>query len=184
LSQRIRSRTTAGATRKRAPARETGAASSASPSPREEQGPATLPVSPETLARTLRAVADELERDPSLAQRVASAITGDAAAAAAAEEESANSELARATRPHAARSFTPTIIPGISPDLGPGVPDPFALARRLGMDGLRAALAELRRGTLRAMIREQGIAPAAQVARVTDDTRLREMILAAVASAE
>ena len=35
-----------------------------------------LPMAPETLARTLRAVADELERDPALARRVAAALDG------------------------------------------------------------------------------------------------------------
>ena len=152
-----------------------------------------LPVTPQTLARTLRAVAAELERDPALARRVASAIAGNTtdatapthdtppAAATADQPNTAPADSASHGQPRrrTPRTFTPSIVTGVSPDLGPGIPDPFALARRLGPDGLRAALAELRRGTLRAMIREYGIAPAAQVAHITDDARLRELILAA-----
>ncbi|HEX6799380.1 MAG TPA: hypothetical protein VF116_16855 [Ktedonobacterales bacterium] len=184
------------------PSASSAVSPSASPSPRH--GVAARPasplpggedasLSPETLARTLRAVADELERDRALARRVASAIAADTPAAAPAADalfteapsarpdlEPASSTQPKPTKQRAARTFTPSLVTGVSPDLGPGIPDPFALAKRLGPDGLRGALAELRRGTLRAIIREHGIAPAAQVAHITDDIRLREMILAAV----
>ena len=210
MSQRTRSRTTVAAARKRPPAsgspsphgeRGTGGEDasavppSATPSPKagaarraSPTGDANRSLSPQTLARTLRAVAAELERDPALARRVASAIAADGPAPAtpSAEASSAHSDAAPASsapptraRQRAARSFKPSLVTGVSPDLGPGIPDPFALARRLGPDGLRAALAELRRGTLRAIIREHGIAPVAQVAHITDDARLREIILAA-----
>lgn len=188
MSQRTRNRTTAAAARKRQPTSATAADSSGSPSPSTGGEDASL--SPQTLARTLRAVAAELERDPALAHRVASAIAADtptsmpAPRTRSAEASSAPSDAAPASstpptraRQRAARAFTPSLVTGISPDFGPGIPDPFALARRLGPDGLRAALAGLRRGTLRAIIREHGIAPAAQVARLSDDARLREMIL-------
>ncbi len=193
MSQRTRSRTTGAAAHKKRPSatRQTSASSSATPSPLH--GDAADPsITPETLARTLRAVADELERDPALARRLAAAITPDQTlttpptaptrAPADRPDVPADAEQPRKAKPRTPRAFTPSIITGVSPDLGPGIPDPFALARRLGPDGLRAALGDLRRGTLRAMIREHGIAPAAQVARIADDAKLRELILAAVAS--
>lgn len=199
MSQRTRNRTTAAAARKRPRATgQTSTSPSVTASPNSVAArPASPPpgaddptVSPDTLARTLRAVAAELERDPALARRVAAAMSTDQATptlsigprgtSSGRSDPPSAPEAARPAKRRAARVFTPSIIPGVSPDLGPGIPDPFALAHRLGPEGLRAALSDLRRGTLRAMIREHGIAPAAQVARITDDAKLREMILAAV----
>ena len=193
MSQRTRSRTTAAAARKRPLAtRQADPIPTAPSAPRGERGPEgeDSSVTPETLARTLRAVAAELERDPALARRVAAAVaTGSAASKpatagepvpAAHPDAAADVAAPQQLKRRPARAFTPSIITGVSPDLGPGIPDPFALARRLGPDGLRTALADLRRGTLRAMIREYGIAPVAQVAHITDDAKLRDMILTAV----
>jgi hypothetical protein len=78
------------------------------------------------------------------------------------------------------RTFRPHIITGAVPNLGPGIPDPFALRRRLGIEAFRAALDELRLGTLRAMIREYGLDPRGRLKGVNDAGRLRAAILAAL----
>jgi hypothetical protein len=65
--------------------------------------------------------------------------------------------------------------------LGPGILDPFALRRRLGADGLVAALAELRLGGLRAIIREHRLDPRGRTTHVNDADRLRTVILEATA---
>ena len=78
------------------------------------------------------------------------------------------------------RSFRPRIVTGTAPELGRGVPDPVELRNRLGADGLRAALADLRVGTLRAMIRAYGLDSSGRLAGVNDAAKLRAAILAAV----
>lgn len=145
-------------------------------------------LAPETLARTLRAVADELERDPALARRVAAAIresltAGDGPLNAVAEEYAAPSAAAKTGKgAKPARTFKPTLVTGASPELGTGVIDPFALRQRLGVDGLRRALGELRLGSLRAIIREHRLDPSGKLAGVNDAERLRSAILDAVGS--
>ncbi|MFI5273655.1 MAG: hypothetical protein ACHQ4H_11535, partial [Ktedonobacterales bacterium] len=135
----------------------------------------------------------ELERDPALARRVASALSGDASEPPAVSPAPAHpalrtdAEPEKRAQPAAAvkrtpRQFTPVIITGVSPALGPGIPDPFALARHLGPQAFREALAGLRRGTLRAIIREHGLASPARVASLNDDEKLRAIILGAVAA--
>jgi hypothetical protein len=175
-----------------------------------------LPMAPETLARTLRAVAAELERDPALARRVAAAVQdqgnsvppssptasggvprerglagGEASAKngkngkptkaiASHEDDAPPATSAKTAKP---RPFVPRLITGASPELGTGVPDPFALSRRLGADGLRAALDELRLGTLRAIVREYTLDPAGRLAGQNDAERLRTAILDAARGA-
>ncbi len=192
MSQRTRNRTTAAApaARKPRPAAPAAPPAIASAEPKEPQEPAVppapsppppppLPLAPAALARALRAVAAEIERDPALARRVA-----DALAAPLDQPEQpdaptpAPEPLATGTR--AVRAFTPRLITGASPALGPGVPDPFALHAKLGLDGLRVALEELRLGSLRAIVREHGLDPGGKVSRQNDAARLRELILAAV----
>jgi len=150
-------------------------------------------LAPETLARTLRAVADELERDPDLARRVAAAIRdaltqGEAPLRAVVDEVAAPSEAADAetgvgktSTARKARTFKPTLVTGTDPTLGTGVLDPFALRERLGADGLRQALRELRLGSLRAIIREHRLDPGGKLAGVNDAERLRGVILDATA---
>ena len=153
----------------------------------------TSPLTPQTLARTLRAVAAELERDPALARRVAAALAADAlapatdaSAGASTERPQLPAEMDSPSAPDTStpsrhnRAFRPRLITGASPALGTGIPDPFALYSTLGADGLRAALDELRLGTLRAIIREHGLDPNGTVARQHDATRLRAAILAKV----
>ena len=77
----------------------------------------------------------------------------------------------------------PRLITGTSPDLGTGVPDPFALYRRLGAGGLRAALDDLRLGTLRAIVREYTLDPAGRLSGQNDAERLRAAILDAARGA-
>jgi len=206
LSQRTRNRTTAAApaARKPRPAAPAAPPAIASAEPKEPQEPAVppapsppppLPLAPAALARALRAVAAEIERDPALARRVADALAADARAAPLDQPEQpdaptpAPEPLATGTRgdgrpdptaPRVARAFTPRLITGASPALGPGVPDPFALHAKLGLDGLRVALEELRLGSLRAIVREHGLDPGGKVSRQNDAARLRELILAAV----
>jgi hypothetical protein len=132
------------------------------------------------LARTLRAVAAELERDPALARRVAQAISEPPAETATPGIESDEPEVeASAKKRGVNQSFRPRLVTGASPDLGSGIPDPFALARRKGEAGLRAALEELRLGTLRAIVREHKLDPGGKLSRLHDAEKLREAILAA-----
>jgi hypothetical protein len=158
------------------------AASSAAAASTPPAGPVSHALDPSSLARTLRAVADELERDPALASRIAAA-SGQTAAPvdthpAAGRHDGAPTPPAPApTAPRAARTFRPRLITGTAAELGTGIPDPFALRTRLGRDGLEAALAELRLGTLRAIIREHGLDPAGRLAHLNDAERLRALIL-------
>ena len=141
---------------------------------------ASLPLQPEALARALRAVATELDRDPALAQRVAQAIN-DTPAAAAPVALPAPSQAASANEPAPptiGRSFRPSIVTGVAETLGPGVPDPFALRERLGEAGLREALASLRLGSLRAIIRQHRLDPAGGLSKLNDAEKLRAHILA------
>ena len=199
MSQRTRSRTTAAAPAARKPPPASVDPPVIRPTeprePKKPHEPAASPVSapplaPEALARTLRAVAAELERDPALARRVAAALAASpdqpdtlSLAPDAPTSEQRGDDQPNPKSPRAARVFTPRLITGASPMLGPGVPDPFALHARLGMDGLRAALEELRLGSLRAIVREHGLDPGGKVSRANDAARLREVILAAVATA-
>lgn len=158
--------------------------------PAEEQG-AGLPLSPDALARALRAVATELERDPALAQRVAQAIGETTAAPAPSEHTRQPARRAKAQRepvaepapPTIGRSFHPTIVTGIDEALGPGVPDPFALRQRLGEAGLREALASLRLGSLRAIIRQHQLDSTGSLSKLNDAEKLRAHILAATLAA-
>ncbi len=153
--------------------RAAAAPASASPA---EQAP-TLHLRPDALARALRAVATELERDPALAERVAQAINGTPASAAPTAERAApDDEPPRAT---IGRSFRPTIVTGVAETLGPGVPDPFALRQRLGEAGLREALASLRLGSLRAIVRQHGLDASGGLSKLNDAEKLRVLILAA-----
>jgi hypothetical protein len=149
-----------------------------------------LPLKPDALARALRAVASELERDPALAQRVAQAINEPTATAAPApgpargeaaapREASAAEPAAEPAAPTIGRSFRPTIVTGVAETLGPGVPDPFALRQRLGEAGLREALASLRLGSLRAIVRQHGLDPSGSLSKLNDAEKLRTHILAA-----
>jgi len=166
----------------------------------------------EPLARALRAMATELERDPALARRVADAMQtpGQADRPALAEDApsppgsvSAPTSVGRATKPATTlaalppddtqaeqavgtpttrvnRTFHPRIVTGTPPELGAGVPDPFALAERLGEAGLRVALAELRLGSLRAIIREHRLDPAGRLVGQNDAAKFRAVIVEAV----
>src|SRR5215467_7015866 len=78
-------------------------------------------LTPDEFARALRAIAGELERDPSLAKRVTEAMRAGTPA-------SANASNAPASEPPAkksSRTFRPRVIEGARPDLGPGILDPF-----------------------------------------------------------
>lgn len=145
---------------------------------------------PEDLARAFRAMAAELERDPALAHRVAGAMRVPAAANTPPAEpaqtvgpaerfgDSAGETPAQPTR-RAGKAFKPRLVTGAAPALGSGIPDPFALREQLGEDGLRAALADLRLGTLRAIVREHRLDPAGQLAGQNDDAKYRALILRA-----
>ncbi len=188
MSQRTRARTTGAATRA---ARKPAATPEQSPE-QHARATAQAPVTgspadavppvlpPETLARTLRAVADALERDPELARRVSAALAASdgapqVSAPGTADGDSSAPEPA-AARP-APRPFRPRLVTGTSADLGTGVPDPFALYARRGEAGLRDALAELRLGTLRAMLREHGLDAGGRLTRQNDAEKLRAAIL-------
>jgi hypothetical protein len=155
-------------------ARTTGDTARKQPKPASSKGhEAEVVVSPETLARTLRAVAAELERDPELARRISGAL---------APSRSEESPLAPASESNAP-AFRPRLVTGTSPDLGPGIPDPFRLWATRGEKGLRAALEELRLGSLRAIIREYNLVPQGKSTQHNDAAKLRALILESVARA-
>jgi hypothetical protein len=77
------------------------------------------------------------------------------------------------------RTFHPTIVKGVTPELGKGIPDPFVLRDRLGVDGLREALESLRLGSLRAIIREHHLDPSGRLNAQNDAAKLRERIIRA-----
>jgi hypothetical protein len=143
-------------------------------------------LSPEELARALRAVAAELERDPALARRVAGAMrlpAPNAAGTTAASPmpDTPGADNPRASKPsrRAGKGFAPRLVTGASPSLGTGIPDPFALREQLGAEGLRAALADLRLGTLRAIVREYQLDPSGKLAGQNDEPKFRALILRA-----
>lgn len=187
MSQRTRAHTTGAAARPTKPAQPANGAKPAratSAEPPTEQAPTTAaapPLNPDALARALRAMATEIERDPALAQRVAQAISGAPGATPTAPPDAAAAESAA---PSIGRSFHPTIVTGVAETLGPGVPDPFALRQRLGEDGLRDALASLRLGSLRAIIRQHGLDPRGGLSKLNDAAKLRAHILAATRKAK
>jgi hypothetical protein len=183
LSQPTRGRTTGAAPhsppKPSAPAKET---------PAQEAAPSSgLPIQPEALARTLRAVADEIERDPELARRVAAAMAppsplGTSGARLPLAHDPNDSEITAPSRRKVNAAFRPRLITGAGADLGPGIPDPFTLHKRLGDAGLRAALDALRLGSLRAIVREHGLDPSGRLTKQNDAAKLRAAIVQAVKS--
>lgn len=157
------------------------------PQTEHQAAPTGSAFAPESLVRTLRAVAAELERDPDLARRVARAAIEQPRDAAAAEPAAhvpepvadAPESVAAAKGKRVARAFHPRLVTGLSPDLGQGVVDPFALYATRGEDGLRAALDELRLGSLRAILREHHLDPSGKLAQQNDAEKLRAAILTA-----
>jgi hypothetical protein len=180
--------------------------------PAAAQAPVAFgPFGPEDLARAVRAVAAELERDPVLAHRLAELLrelalpapdpegsegpdgtarrspgssrrrhaTHAGARTERASQKTASPSLDAApdTPPPSTRAWHPRVIAGASAELGPGIPDPFALRARLGEDGLRAVLADLRLGSLRAIVREHRLDPDATAVRGNDAQKLRALIL-------
>jgi hypothetical protein len=184
LSQRTQGRTTGAASRSQPEPSAAGpnAAPRAARRPRRPSAPKDAPaVDPEVIARTLRAVADELERDPALAGRVAAGMERPLADLAPRASE-VPAPVPAAER--GGRRFQARLVTGVDAALGPGILDPFALRRQLGAEGLAAALAELRLGGLRAIIREHGLDPRSRTAHVNDADRLRAVILEASAERE
>lgn len=147
-------------------------------------------LSPEELARALRAMATELERDPALARRVAGAMRAPVVAmppkATDVTPDATDEEPAQPSRPagRAGKAFKPRLVTGDAPALGTGIPDPFALREQLGEEGLRDALADLRLGTLRAIVREHKLDPSGTLAGQNDDTKYRALILRATKRAK
>lgn len=191
MSQRTRARTTGAAARPTKPSDQLSSAQraeQAADAPASEPAsvtppaaaPSALPLQPDALARALRAVASELERDPALAERVAQAINAPAGADAAGAAPSTATPEPQPAPPTVGRSFRPRIVTGVDDALGPGVPDPFALRERLGEPGLREALASLRLGSLRAILREHHLDPSGALSKLNDAEKLRAHILKAV----
>jgi hypothetical protein len=172
LSQRTRARTTADAAPRPSEQRSVGKGSSAG---KQEKSA----LSPQTLARTLRAVADELERDPELARRVSNSLASSTPQVTPDSTASQDETTTNTPSTPSAPTFRPRLIPGTSPELGPGIPDPFLLLSRRGEKGLRAALEDLRLGTLRAIIREYHLDPQGKLIRQNDAERLRKAIMEA-----
>lgn len=201
MSQPTRTRTTGAATRtprklaatpnptaeNRLPAATDAPAAPGEPT--ASDGAASGALTPGALARTLRAVAAELERDPALARRVADALATPSAAddsavrvgntVASAAPPPVQGEETGGKGPRINHNFRPKLVTGASPELGAGIPDPFALYTRLGEDDLRAALADLRLGTLRAIARQHGLDPKGTLSQQNDAEKLRAAILKA-----
>jgi hypothetical protein len=144
-------------------------------------------LSPEELARALRAMATELERDPALARRVAGAMRAPVVATplevADATPDATDEKPSQPTR-RAGKAFKPRLVTGAAPTLGTGIPDPFALREQLGEEGLRDALADLRLGTLRAIVREHKLDPSGKLAGQNDEAKYRALILRATKRAK
>jgi hypothetical protein len=99
----------------------------------------------------------------------------DGTAAGVAGLRDASPDSPRPTLP--TRAFRPRVITGASLELGPGIPDPYALRARLGEDGLRTVLAGLRLGSLRAIVREHKLDPGGNAVHGNDVQKLRALIL-------
>jgi hypothetical protein len=177
LSQRTRARTTSDAAPRPSEQKKNKKKSGTGSSAGKQEKSA---LSPHTLARTLRAVADELERDPELARRVSNSLAstqpGVTPETAVSQDETTTSTPSTPSAP----AFQPRLIPGTSPELGPGIPDPFLLLSKRGEKGLRTVLEDLRLGTLRAIIREYHLDPQGKLIGQNDAGRLRKAIMEAV----
>jgi hypothetical protein len=79
-----------------------------------------------------------------------------------------------------ASRYGPPSVSGRAPELGTGIPDPFALFAREGAEGLRRALETLRVGSLRAIIRAHNLDPQGKLPASATEKRLITAILAAV----
>lgn len=161
---------------RRAPKRANGQPAAPANAEMTAQPQLLTSLSPEEVARALRAVASELERDPALARRVADALRAPTPAigpAVAVEPPQAPARVAPT------RAFTPRIIEGASADLGTGIPDPFALRARLGDAEFARALDGLRLGSLRAIVREHHLDPTGALTKGGDADKLRAAILSA-----
>ena len=121
----------------------------------------------------LRALAARAESDPSLAAQLvatlresglASALTGEASVTASAPR-ARGARQRSLTRPVDATSETPP------------PPDPFALYRAQGENGLRTALEGMELATLRAIVRERRLDPARISARWTTRERVIGLIV-------
>ena len=144
-------------------------------------------LSPEELARALRAMATELERDPALARRVAGAMRAPVVATLPEVVDiapDATGEQPSQPVRRAGKAFKPRLVTGAAPALGTGIPDPFALRKELGEDGLRDALADLRLGTLRAIVREHKLDPSGKLVGQNDEAKYRALILRATKRAK
>jgi hypothetical protein len=126
------------------------------------------------LARWLRALAREVERDPALAARVT-----EATAPAAPPDPQPPVPSPAARHAHRSSRFGPPTIAGRAPELGTGVPDPFAVRAASGEDGLRRALMTLRAGSLRAIVRVHDLDPHGKLGPHATEQRLIDAIVAA-----
>jgi hypothetical protein len=129
-------------------------------------------------------VAAELERDPALARRVAEALAAPEGTVRSDEVYNheageGGKETSAAAKRGVNQSFRPRLVTGTDPALGSGIPDPHAIYARTGEAGLRAALAELRLGSLRAIVREHRLDASGKLAKQNDAEKLRAAILAA-----
>ncbi|HEU4783660.1 MAG TPA: hypothetical protein VFS83_10000 [Ktedonobacterales bacterium] len=146
--------------------------------------------SPEELARALRAMATELERDPALARRVAGAMraphvsTPPEVADVALDPTDKGPLQPTSPARRAGKAFKPRLVTGAAPALGTGIPDPFALREELGEESLRDALADLRLGILRAIVREYKLDPSGKLAGQNDEAKYRALILRATKRAK
>jgi hypothetical protein len=78
-----------------------------------------------------------------------------------------------------ASRYGPPSVSGRPPELGTGIPDPFALFARDGAEGLRLALETLRIGSLRAIIRAHHLDPQDKLPASATEKRLITVIVAA-----
>jgi hypothetical protein len=162
----------------------------------DEEQQRTTPLAGEQLARWLRALAAEVERDPVLAARVTdidaapTEIPPDATIPATADiapqptppQESPVDAVPPPTLKHRRRSsrYGPPTVAGRAAELGTGVPDPFAVLAASGEAELRKLLGTLRAGSLRAIIRAHKLDPDSKLPPEATEKRMITLIVTAV----
>lgn len=174
-----------------------------------EDDRADIPAAGPQLVRWLRALADAVERDPALAARIAAEVApppspspsydgegrrtdrslGQAGASSfpVVDAADAGASLAQSApivrHSRRATKYGAPAVAGRAPELGAGVPDPFAIAMATGEEGLQRALATLRAGSLRAIIRTHQLDPKGKLSATATEQRMITVILTAVKKA-
>lgn len=135
---------------------------------------------PRAVAAFLRGLAERVEGDAAFGREVA-ALLAESGLLADTARRPGKAREGKARQPESG-ARTATMVArsasGASEDAAP--PDPFALLREQGEDGLRAALARLELGVLRQVVRQHRLDPARISARWTTRERVVDLIVTQV----